>query len=337
MKVLITGGLGYIGSHTAVELLENGHQVVIVDNLYNSSEEVLNRIEMITQKDADFVKADIGDRAAMNALFDLNHIDAVIHFAGYKAVGESVEKPLDYYRNNVGGTLVLLDVMREHNVKKIVFSSSATVYGDPDMVPIPETADLHTTNPYGTTKLFIEQILNDLSKSDPEWKVILLRYFNPIGAHPSGLIGETPNGVPNNLLPYISQVATGMRKELSVYGNDYDTPDGTGVRDYIHVCDLAYGHVLALEYLDRTAGCEAFNLGTGRGYSVLNIVEAFERNSGVHIPYKITARRPGDIAMCYADTKKAHDLLGFEAKYDLDDMCRDLWNFARKNPKGITD
>ncbi len=337
MKILITGGCGYIGSHTCVDLMESGYEVVIVDNLYNSSAKVVARIEIFTGKRTVFYEKDIRDLDAMNRIFDENEIDAVIHFAGLKAVGESVTKPLEYYENNIGGTFVLLQAMRSHNVKKIVFSSSATVYGDPKEVPIKETAELHTTNPYGTTKLFIEKILTDVAAADKDMSVILLRYFNPIGAHKSGLIGETPNGVPNNLLPYISQVASGIRDHLSVYGNDYDTYDGTGVRDYIHVSDLAHGHLLSLEYVNQNKGVKAVNLGTGRGYSVLDIVKAFERNSGVHIPYVITERRPGDIATCYADTQKAKELLGFEAQYDLDTMCKDLWNFTVKNPEGIKD
>ncbi len=337
MQVLVTGGTGYIGSHTVVELLEHGYDVVIVDNLYNSSKEVLKRIETITGTLPKFYEADIRDHAAMKAVFEENQIDSVIHFAGLKAVGESVEKPLEYYDNNIYGTLVLLEEMRAHNVKKIVFSSSATVYGDPKEVPIKETAELHTTNPYGTTKLYIEQILRDAAHADPQLRVCLLRYFNPIGAHPSGLIGETPNGIPNNLLPYIAQVATGKRDYLRVWGNDYNTVDGTGVRDYIHVVDLANGHLLALHYLDEHEGVETFNLGRGVGYSVLEVKSAFERNSKVKIPFKIFPRRDGDIAECYADTHKAGEILHFTARYDIDDMCRDLWNFASKNPDGIHD
>ena len=336
MKVLVTGGTGYIGSHTCVELIENGHEVVIMDNLYNSSAEVLNRIEQITSVRPAFYEADIRDHEAYKKIFTEHHIDAVIHFAGLKAVGESVEKPLEYYDNNIYGTLVLLEEMKNFHVNNIVFSSSATVYGDPKEVPIKEDADLHTTNPYGSTKLYIEQIMKDAAHADKDLKVCLLRYFNPIGAHQSGLIGETPNGIPNNLLPYVAQVATGMRDYLRVWGNDYDTVDGTGVRDYIHVVDLAHGHLLALEYLDK---CEEnvciFNLGTGNGYSVLQVVQAFERNSGKKVPYQICERRAGDIATCYADTTKARELLGFAARYDIDDMCRDLWNFASKNPEGI--
>ncbi|MBR2685854.1 MAG: UDP-glucose 4-epimerase GalE [Erysipelotrichaceae bacterium] len=335
MKVLVTGGTGYIGSHTCVELIQNGYEVVIVDNLYNSSREVLKRIETITGVLPKFYEADIRDREAMKTIFEENDIDSVIHFAGLKAVGESVSKPLEYYDNNIYGTLVLLEEMRAHNVNKIVFSSSATVYGDPKEVPIPETADLHTTNPYGTTKLYIEQILRDAAHANPELRVCLLRYFNPIGAHPSGLIGETPNGIPNNLLPYIAQVATGKRDYLRVWGNDYNTVDGTGVRDYIHVVDLAHGHLLALHYLDEHEGVETFNLGRGVGYSVLEVKNAFERNSRVKIPYQICPRRDGDIAECYADTTKAKELLHFKAQYDIDDMCRDSWNFASKNPDGI--
>lgn len=335
MKVLVTGGTGYIGSHTVVELIENGYEVVILDNLYNSSQEVLNRIKKITGVLPKFYEADIRNREALDAVFRENEVDSVIHFAGLKAVGESVEKPLEYYDNNIYGTLVLLEEMRKFQVNKIVFSSSATVYGDPKEVPIRETAELHTTNPYGTTKLYIERILEDTAHANPQLRVCLLRYFNPIGAHPSGLIGETPNGIPNNLLPYIAQVATGKREYLRVWGNDYDTIDGTGVRDYIHVVDLAHGHLLALNYLQNNEGVNVFNLGRGVGYSVLEVKDAFERNSGQKVPYQICPRRDGDIATCYADTQKAKEVLGFEAKYDIDDMCRDLWNFSKKNPNGI--
>lgn len=337
MNVLISGGTGFIGSHTVVELIQAGHSVVIFDNLYNSCMEVLNRIETIVGVRPKFYNADMRDRNALKQIFEENKIDAVIHFAGLKAVGESVQKPLEYYDNNIYGTLVLLEVMREYGCKSLVFSSSATVYGDPEIIPIPETAKLSTTNPYGTTKLYIEQILKDLYKADPEWRVTLLRYFNPIGAHPSGLIGETPNGIPNNLLPYVAQVATGQRDFLRVWGNDYNTPDGTGVRDYIHVVDLAKAHVCAMEYLANNEGLDVFNIGRGIGYSVLEVKDAFERNSGVHIPFQIMPRREGDIATCYADTTKSEKMLGFKAQYDIDDMCRDLWNFAQKNPEGIHD
>ncbi|MDD2591795.1 MAG: UDP-glucose 4-epimerase GalE [Erysipelotrichaceae bacterium] len=335
MKVLVTGGTGFIGSHTCVELINNGHDVIIVDNLSNSSREVLNRIAKITGSIPKFYKDDLLDNEALDSIFEENKIDSVIHFAGYKAVGESVEKPLMYYQNNVIATLNLLDKMVKYNVKRLVFSSSATVYGDPDMVPIVETSRLQPTNPYGNTKLVIEDILRDVAYADHQWQIALLRYFNPIGAHSSGLIGETPNGIPNNLLPYIAQVATGKREELRVWGNDYPTIDGTGVRDYIHVVDLAVGHLKALKYIDNHPGIEAFNLGRGVGYSVLQVVQAFEKATGQKIPYQIMDRRPGDIATCFADTKKAKDLLNFEAIYDIEQMCSDLWNFYKNNPEGI--
>lgn len=335
MKVLVTGGTGFIGSHTCVELINNGHEVVIVDNLSNSNREVLNRIAKITGSRPKFYKDDLLDKEALKSIFDENKIDAVIHFAGYKAVGESVEKPLLYYQNNVVGTLNLLEQMQDHQVKRLVFSSSATVYGDPTVVPITENSALHPTNPYGNTKLVIEDILNDVAKSDSQWQVVLLRYFNPIGAHPSGLIGETPNGIPNNLLPYIAQVATGQRDMLRVWGNDYPTIDGTGVRDYIHVVDLAIGHLKALKFAETNQGVHAVNLGRGVGYSVLEVVQAFEKATGKKIPYQIMERRPGDIATCYADTKKARELLGFEAIRDIDEMCTDLWYFSENNPDGI--
>ncbi len=334
-SVLITGGTGFIGSHTAVELIEAGKNVVIIDNLYNSSKEVLNRIEEITHVLPKFYEEDICDKEALRHIFMDNEIDSVIHFAGLKAVGESVAIPLKYYQNNIGGTLNLLEVMKEFGCKKIVFSSSATVYGDPASVPIKEDFPLHTTNPYGTTKLFIEQILTDLCHAETDFSAVLLRYFNPIGAHKSGLIGETPNGIPNNLLPYIARVASGKLKKLNVFGNDYDTIDGTGVRDYIHVVDLAKGHVKALEYIDNHKGVEAINLGTGHGYSVLQIKDAFEKASKVVIPYEIVERRPGDIAECYADTTKAKELLGWEAQYKIEEMCEDSWNFTLKNPDGV--
>ncbi len=334
-SVLITGGTGFIGSHTAVELIEAGKEIIIVDNLYNSSEEVLNRIEQITHVLPKFYKEDLCDKEALRRIFRENDIDSVIHFAGLKAVGESVAIPLKYYQNNITGTLNLLEVMQEFHCKKIVFSSSATVYGDPASVPIKENFPLHTTNPYGTTKLFIEQILTDLCHSDKEFSAVLLRYFNPIGAHKSGLIGETPNGIPNNLLPYIARVAAGKLERLSVFGDDYDTIDGTGVRDYIHVVDLAKGHVKALEYANEHQGIEAVNLGTGNGYSVLQIKDAFEKASKVKIPYVITSRRPGDIATCYADTEKAKKLFGWEAQYSIEEMCEDSWNFTVKNPDGV--
>lgn len=323
MKILVTGGTGYIGSHTCVELIKSGHEVVIVDNLYNSSITVLDAIEHITKVKPTFYQVDILDKIALNQVFVEHKFDAVIHFAGYKAVGESVSIPLTYYQNNVAGSLNLYEIMKKHNVKKLVFSSSATVYGDPHTVPIKEDFPLSTTNPYGTTKLFNEMILQDLYKSDPTWSIALLRYFNPIGAHESGLIGEVPNGIPNNLLPYIAQTAVGIRDYLRVFGDDYDTVDGTGVRDYIHVVDLAQGHVKACEYVIDHESIEAFNLGTGKGYSVLQLKNAFEKASGKEVPFKIVERRPGDIATCYADPTKAFELLGFKAECDVDQMCKD--------------
>ncbi|MDU4143104.1 MULTISPECIES: UDP-glucose 4-epimerase GalE [Clostridium] len=335
MSILVTGGAGYIGSHTSIELLQAGYDIVIVDNFCNSKPEALNRIEELAGKKAKFYEVDILDRDGLNKVFDENNIEAVIHFAGLKAVGESVEKPIEYYENNISGTLVLCDVMRKHNVKKIVFSSSATVYGMNNKVPFSE--DMPTasaTNPYGSTKLFIEQILSDIYVSDNEWSVALLRYFNPIGAHESGRIGEDPNGIPNNLMPYITQVAVGKRKELSVFGNDYDTHDGTGVRDYIHVVDLAKGHLKAVEKVLSSNGVEAYNLGTGIGYSVLDVVNSFEKASGQKVPYKIVERRAGDIATCYADATKALRELGWKAEKNLDDMCRDSWRWQKNNPNG---
>ena len=329
MKVLVTGGAGYIGSHTVVELLNAGYEVVIVDNFVNSKPEALDAIRTITGKDFAFYEADIRDRAALDRAFTEHAVDAVIHFAGLKAVGESVAKPLEYYDNNLYGFIVLAEVMRAHGVKQFVFSSSATVYGMNNPVPFNETMPTSATNPYGYTKVMIEQMLRDLAVADPEWKICLLRYFNPIGAHKSGLIGEDPNGIPNNLLPFVAQVAVGKRDHLNVFGDDYDTPDGTGVRDYIHVVDLALGHIAALEYVKDHPGAEAVNLGTGKGTSVLEIVHAFEKASGREIPYVIVPRRPGDIASCYAETKKAAELLGWHAERDIDDMCRDGWNFAR--------
>ena len=329
MKVLVTGGAGYIGSHTCVELLNAGHEVVIIDNFVNSKPEALDCIRRITGKDFAFCEADLRDRADVKKLFDEHAIDAVIHFAGLKAVGESVQKPLEYYDNNLGGFFVLAEEMRDHGVKKIVFSSSATVYGMNNPVPFREEMPTSATNPYGYTKVMIEQMLRDLAVADPDWSIVLLRYFNPIGAHESGLIGEDPNGIPNNLLPYVAQVAAGLRPHLNVFGNDYDTPDGTGVRDYIHVVDLALGHLAALNYADSHQGAEAVNLGTSHGTSVLEIVKAFEKASGRPVPYKICPRRAGDIATCYADTKKAADLLGWRATRNIDDMCRDGWNFAK--------
>lgn len=329
MKILVTGGTGYIGSHTCVELIKSGHEVVIVDNLYNSSITVLDAIEHIAKVKPTFYQVDILDKIALNQVFVEHKFDAVIHFAGYKAVGESVSIPLTYYQNNVAGSLNLYEIMKKHNVKKLVFSSSATVYGDPHTVPIKEDFPLSTTNPYGTTKLFNEMILQDLYKSDPTWSIALLRYFNPIGAHESGLIGEVPNGIPNNLLPYIAQTAVGIRDYLRVFGDDYDTVDGTGVRDYIHVVDLAQGHVKACEYVIHHESIEAFNLGTGKGYSVLQLKNALEKASGKEVPFKIVERRPGDIATCYADPTKAFELLGFKAECDVDQMCKDSWNFQK--------
>ena len=334
MAVLVTGGAGFIGSHTCVELLNAGYEVVVVDNLCNSSEKSLERVRQITGKDLTFYKADLLDRQAVNEIFEKESIDSVIHFAGLKAVGESVQKPLEYYYNNVTGTLILCDVMRKHGVKKIVFSSSATVYGSPKTVPIKEDFPLHVTNPYGRTKLMLEEILRDLNVADPEWDVILLRYFNPIGAHKSGLIGEDPKGIPNNLLPYITQVAVGKLEKLGVFGNDYDTHDGTGVRDYIHVVDLALGHVKAIEKIQNKTGVLVYNLGTGVGYSVLDVVKSFEKASGVEIPYEIKPRRAGDIATCYADPSLAKAELGWEAKRGIEEMCEDSWRWQKNNPNG---
>ena len=330
MSVLLTGGTGFIGSHTAVELIEAGYGVVIADDLSNSEKSVVDRIEEITGVRPTFYQIDVTDKAALQKVFEEQDIDTVIHFAGFKAVGESVEKPLEYYRNNLDTTLTLLETMRSFGCKKIIFSSSATVYSLSDDVPVTEeSGPLGCTNPYGWTKYMIEQILRDVAKADPEMSVVLLRYFNPIGAHESGLIGEKPAGIPNNLMPYITQVAQGIREKLSVFGDDYDTPDGTGVRDYIHVVDLAKGHLAALKYADSHKGCEVFNLGTGHGYSVLDLVKTFEKVNGVKIPYVITDRRPGDIALCYADTAKAEKVLGWKAEKDIEDMCRDSWNWQR--------
>ncbi len=333
--ILVTGGTGYIGSHTCVSLIEAGFDVIALDNLYNSNEAVLGRIETITGTKPKFYRTDILDRAGLDRVFEENKIDAVIHFAGYKAVGESVQIPLTYYENNISGSVNLYQSMKEHGVKTLVFSSSATVYGAPKSVPIREDFETHTTNPYGTTKLMNEQILTDLCNSDPEWSVLLLRYFNPIGAHKSGLIGEVPNGIPNNLVPYIARVANGTLEFLRVWGNDYPTPDGTGVRDYIHVVDLAEGHICALNYALAHKGVEMINLGTGNGYSVLEVLHAYEKACGKELPYQIMERRPGDIATCYADTEKAQKLLGWKAKYGIDQMCEDSWNFTLKNPDGI--
>lgn len=335
MAILVTGGAGYIGSHTVVELQNAGYDVVVVDNLVNSSEKVLERVEAITGKPVKFYKVDIQDREGLNRIFEKESIDSCIHFAGLKAVGESVEKPLEYYTNNIAGTLTLLDVMRKHNVKNIVFSSSATVYGNPAFIPITEECPKgQCTNPYGWTKSMLEQILTDLQYADKEWNVILLRYFNPIGAHKSGTMGENPNGIPNNLMPYITQVAVGKLKELGVFGNDYDTPDGTGVRDYIHVVDLAIGHVKAIGKLSENPGLKIYNLGTGKGYSVLDIVKNFEEASGVKIPYVIKPRRAGDIATCYADASLAKKELNWAAERDLKEMCEDSWRWQKNNPEG---
>ena len=335
MNILLTGGAGYIGSHTIIELDKAGHTVVVVDNLVNSNPIALERVAKITGKQIPFYKADVRDREAMQRVFDENQFDAVIHFAGLKAVGESVEKPLEYYENNMNATFVLLDVMRTNGCKNIIFSSSATVYGDPAIIPITEECPKgHCTNPYGQTKSMLEEVLMDVQKADPEWNVVLLRYFNPIGAHQSGTIGENPNGIPNNLMPYITQTAVGKRKELGVFGNDYDTPDGTGVRDYIHVCDLAAGHVAALQAIQRKAGLAIYNLGTGHGYSVLDVVKAFIKVNGVDVPYSIKPRRAGDIATCYCNPAKAKAELGWEAQYGIEEMCRDSWNWQKNNPEG---
>ena len=334
MKILVTGGAGYIGSHTCVELLNEGHEVVVLDNLSNSSEIALERVKEITGKDLVFYKADLLDVKAIDEIFTKEDIDAVIHFAGLKAVGESVQKPLWYYENNITGTLNLCNVMQNHNVKNIIFSSSATVYGTPEIVPIKEESPLSTTNPYGSSKLMLERILQDLHVSDEEWNVVILRYFNPIGAHESGLIGEDPKGIPNNLVPYITQVAVGKLDELAVFGDDYDTVDGSGVRDYIHVVDLAKGHVDALKKLNPNDGVSIYNLGTGIGYSVLEMVEAFSKVVGKQIPYKIQDRRPGDIAICYAKADKAKEEIGWVAERDLMTMCKDSWNWQSKNPNG---
>lgn len=335
MSILVTGGAGFIGSHTCVELLENGYEVVVVDNLCNASKESLKRVEQITGKKVTFYKGDILDKEFLNQVFEKEEIESCIHFAGLKAVGESVEKPWEYYHNNITGTLVLTEVMKKHGVKKMIFSSSATVYGSPKEIPITEECPKGTcTNPYGWTKSMLEQILTDMQKADPEWNIVLLRYFNPIGAHPTGLMGENPNGVPNNLMPYITQVAIGKLACLGVFGNDYDTPDGTGVRDYIHVVDLAKGHVKALKKLEENGGLSVYNLGTGVGYSVLDIVKNFEEANGVKIPYEIKPRRAGDIATCYSDASKAKRELDWEAEYGILEMCRDSWNWQKKNPNG---
>lgn len=331
MKILVTGGCGYIGSHTCCELLDNNYEVVIVDNLCNSKEEVIDKIKQITNKDVTFYKGDVRDVSLLEKVFNENDIKAVIHFAGLKAVGESVQKPLLYYRNNIDSTLSLLEVMSKFNCKRIVFSSSATVYGSPKFLPIKEDFPLSTTNPYGSTKLYIEGILKDLYISDNEWSISILRYFNPIGAHKSGLIGENPNGIPNNLMPYILKVATKELAVLNVFGNDYDTKDGTGVRDYIHVVDLAKGHISAIKKVLNTSGVDCYNLGTGHGYSVLDLVTTFERVNNVRVNYQIVDRRPGDVASCYADPSYAKDKLNWEAELDIEDMCRDGYNYIKGN------
>ncbi len=341
MNILVTGGAGYIGSHTIVELISAGHAVVVVDNLANSSKESISRVEKITGEHIPFYQVDIRDRNGLEGVFARHHFDCCIHFAGLKAVGESVVTPWEYYENNINGTLVLLDVMRKHGCKNIIFSSSATVYGDPVLIPIMEECPKgKCTNPYGWTKWMIEQILMDMHTADIKkmdahpWNIVLLRYFNPIGAHASGLIGEDPNGIPQNIMPYITQVAVGKLEKLHVFGNDYDTPDGTGVRDYIHVVDLARGHVAALKAIEANCGVEIFNLGTGKGYSVLEVVHAFEKATGMKVPYVIDARRAGDIGTCYSAPGKAMHYLGWKAEYGIEDMCRDSWNWQRNNPNG---
>lgn len=335
MTIFVTGGAGYIGSHTCLELLEAGYEVVVLDNLCNSSRESLRRVEQLTGKTVVFYEGDIADEALLNSIFSKHHIDCCIHFAGLKAVGESVRKPLEYYTNNISGTLVLLGVMRKYHVKNMIFSSSATVYGDPQIIPIPETCPKGTcTNPYGWTKSMLEQILTDLHTADAEWNVVLLRYFNPIGAHKSGRIGENPNGIPNNLMPYITQVAVGKLEKLGVFGNDYDTPDGTGVRDYIHVTDLAKGHVKAVAKITENCGLKIYNLGTGIGYSVLDVVHNFEKATGMKVPYEIKPRRAGDIASCYCDPSKALEELGWKAENGILEMCADSWRWQSNNPNG---
>ncbi len=334
MKVLVTGGAGYIGSHTVVELQQSGYEAVVIDNFSNSSSECLRRIEQITGKQVKFYEGDVRDEILLDRIFAENEIGWVIHFAGLKAVGESCAKPLEYYDNNIGGTLKLLEAMKRHNCKRIVFSSSATVYGEPERLPIDEECRVGgTTNPYGTSKYFQEQILNDVYKADNGWTVVLLRYFNPVGAHESGLIGEDPNGIPNNLTPYIAKVAIGQLAEIRVFGDDYETPDGTGVRDYIHVVDLARGHISAIDKLTQP-GVYTYNLGTGKGYSVLEVIKAFEKACGRKLPYRITGRREGDIACCYATSEKAYKELGWKAEYGIDEMCKSLWKWQTKNPLG---
>jgi len=334
MAILVTGGAGYIGSHTVLELLELGNEVIVVDNLSNSSKESLNRVESITGKSPIFYEQDLLDKVALEKVFSSHKIDSVIHFAGYKAVGESVQKPMMYYQNNLDSTLILCEVMKKFDVKNLVFSSSATVYGDPESVPITEESSLSATNPYGRTKLFIEYILKDLYTSDDSWNIALLRYFNPVGAHKSGLIGEDPNDIPNNLMPYVSQVAVGKLKQLSVFGDDYPTPDGTGVRDYIHVVDLALGHLKAIDKLRSAPGLVIYNLGTGKGTSVLDMIKAFENASGKKVDYKIGPRRSGDIATCYADPAKAEKELGWKAERGIKEMCEDAWKWQSENPNG---
>src|SRR5574344_778528 len=338
MNILVTGGAGYIGSHTLIELYKAGHTAVVVDNLCNSNEISLNRVAKISGVKTPFFKLDLRDKKSLDEVLDKNKFDACIHFAGLKSVGESVAKPIEYYDNNINGTLVLIESLKNHGCKNIIFSSSATVYGNPAIIPITEDCPKGLcTNPYGWTKSMLEQVLTDVQKADTAWNVVLLRYFNPIGAHRSGLIGENPNGIPNNLMPYITQTAIGMRKELGIFGNDYDTPDGTGVRDYIHVVDLAKGHVCALQAIRENKGLAIYNLGTGHGYSVLDTVKAFEKVNGLKVPFIFMPRRPGDIATCYCNPARAKAELGWEAQYDLEDMCRDSWNFQKNNPKGYED